>query len=163
MTTRNTYQQRAEARFWAKVNRFGPASAAAPALGPCWLWTAATNNNGYGLFTMRENGRRRLLLAHRWVFELIKEPIPAGMEIDHLCNTRNCVRPDHLVVATHRDNTLRSNSIAAQMARKTHCVRGHEFTPENTYSRNGGRGRRCRKCTQAHARLARSKSRERAA
>lgn len=29
---------------------------------------------------------------------------------------------------------------------KTHCKRGHEFTPENSYSIPSGRGRQCRKC-----------------
>lgn len=28
----------------------------------------------------------------------------------------------------------------------THCVHGHEFTPENTYTRPDGRGRACRAC-----------------
>jgi hypothetical protein len=30
-------------------------------------------------------------------------------------------------------------------ALKTHCIRGHEFTPDNIYQ-YAGRGRRCRKC-----------------
>lgn len=37
---------------------------------------------------------------------------------------------------------------------KTHCIRGHEFTPENTYIRNYGRNyRRCRKCATITAAL----------
>lgn len=161
MSTDTTYQERAEQRFWVKVNRFGPTPASAPELGPCWLWTAAKNNNGYGQFSLVENGRRRLLLPHRWVYELVNEPIPIGMEIDHLCNTRACVRPSHLKVSTHRDNTLRGNSVPAQMARKTHCVRGHEFTPENIYWRKTGK--RCRLCTRMHARQAQARLKERAA
>lgn len=31
----------------------------------------------------------------------------------------------------------------------THCVKGHEYTPENTLPRDGG-GRVCRKCKNAH-------------
>jgi hypothetical protein len=29
---------------------------------------------------------------------------------------------------------------------KTHCIRGHEFTPENTYVYRGRKGRLCRCC-----------------
>ena len=29
---------------------------------------------------------------------------------------------------------------------KTHCKRGHEFTPENTYLTRIPSGRKCRKC-----------------
>lgn len=29
---------------------------------------------------------------------------------------------------------------------KTHCIHGHEFTPENTYIRPDGRGRQCLRC-----------------
>lgn len=31
----------------------------------------------------------------------------------------------------------------------THCHKGHEFTPENTYYRTDGRGRACRTCNAA--------------
>jgi hypothetical protein len=138
------YQRRAEARFWPKIDRFGPTPDHAPELGPCWLWTAAKNNNGYGTFTLFLEGQRRKVLPHRWLYELVKGPIPPGLEVDHLCNTRACLRPSHLRPATHRENTLRGNSVSAQMARKTHCKHGHEFTPENTVQEAAGR--RCRAC-----------------
>ena len=32
------------------------------------------------------------------------------------------------------------------MPRQTHCRKGHEMTPENTYTRTDGK-RRCRTCT----------------
>jgi hypothetical protein len=34
---------------------------------------------------------------------------------------------------------------AQQLAAKTHCVRGHEYTPENIYRKDDGY-RRCRAC-----------------
>lgn len=37
-------------------------------------------------------------------------------------------------------------------AAQTHCVNGHEFTPENTITRSRGRGRECRECRRAHDR-----------
>lgn len=40
---------------------------------------------------------------------------------------------------------------AAENAAKTHCVNGHEFTPENTIVRKNG-GRKCRICQRVAAR-----------
>jgi hypothetical protein len=66
------------------------------------------------------------------------------MQLDHLCRVRGCVNPDHLEVVTGATNTLRGISSPAINARKTHCRRGHEFTPENTYIDRGSR--RCKAC-----------------
>jgi hypothetical protein len=35
---------------------------------------------------------------------------------------------------------------------KTHCLRGHEFTPDNTYISKAGK-RSCRTCGREHARI----------
>jgi hypothetical protein len=40
---------------------------------------------------------------------------------------------------------------ARNLAAKTHCVRGHEYTPENTYRKEDGY-RRCRECRRIDAR-----------
>lgn len=122
-------------------------------LGPCWMWTASVNEKGYGKF--REylgRGKARSWLAHRFVYVLSIGPIPEGFQLDHLCHTvdescpggpscphRRCVNPIHLEVVTPGENTRRGVP-----ARKTHCIHGHEFTPENTYVRRGQR--RCQTC-----------------
>lgn len=33
---------------------------------------------------------------------------------------------------------------------KTHCIRGHEFTPENCYKKPGTNGRECKACIKVH-------------
>ncbi len=50
-----------------------------------------------------------------------------------------------------RVNVLRGRGPTALNAAKTHCKRGHEFTPENTYYRRDSANglRQCRTCIRA--------------
>lgn len=127
-------------RLWAKVD----------AAGPCWLWTGSTDGGGYGLIRTTQSGPTKgvYLKAHRAVYELLVGPIPKRKQLDHLCRVRNCVNPDHLEPVTARVNTLRGESFAARNAKKTHCGRGHEFSPENTYI-TPKLERQCRTCLRA--------------
>lgn len=132
--------------FWEKVDKTEG----------CWNWTACLSDRGYGLFRRTEYGTR----AHRIAWSLLRGPIPEGAVIDHLCRNRRCVNPDHLEPVGVRVNTLRSPlAITAINAAKTHCIRGHEFTSENTYlpPRGAGRYRDCRKCKELHALNARTR------
>lgn len=78
-------------RFWAKVN----------ITEGCWEWTGATTKGGYG-HTRDENQRQ--IDAHRLAWILTYGPIPDGLLICHHCDNRKCVRPDHLFLATQKDN-----------------------------------------------------------
>lgn len=110
---------------------------------PCWEWTAALTN-GYGV--VQHEGRIRR--AHRVVYGVLRGAVPAELELDHLCRNRACVNPDHCEPVTGVVNNARSNSASAVHAKQTRCLRGHEFTPENTYQRQRGhkRERFCREC-----------------
>lgn len=110
----------------------------------CWLWSAKKEKAGYGRFAIRE----REFAAHRVSYQLFVGDIPNGLTIDHQCNNPSCVRPSHLKPMTMRDNLLRGNTFQAENAKKTHCMRGHLFSKENTYiSPNGNRS--CKKCRKA--------------
>jgi len=111
----------------------------------CWIWTGPTDTKGYGQAPAGKRGLHKR--AHRFVWEQERGPIPKGLELDHLCRVKLCVNPDHLEPVTHRENMRRSHSWAGENARKTHCKRGHEFTPENIYWNSGGT-RTCRRCTR---------------
>lgn len=108
----------------------------------CWIWTGGCDSSGYG--AIKVDGRK--VGTHRASYELHVGPIPEGLQIDHLCRVTRCLNPDHLEAVTPRVNTLRSEGIAAREAAQTHCKRGHEFTPENTYTGGTPAGRRCRTC-----------------
>jgi hypothetical protein len=125
-----------EEKFWAKINKEG--------LGGCWLWMGATTGkSGYGRIYVQ----RRMVLAHRFAYELTTGPIPAGMDLDHLCRTRLCVNPAHLEPVTHHENVLRGEG-GAHHAAKTHCPKGHPYSPENTLVWRGIRN--CKACRAQH-------------
>ena len=108
-----------------------------PSPGSCINWSGPRSSEGYGKYGSR--------YAHRVAWSKVHGPIPTGMQIDHLCRNRLCVNIDHLEAVSHAENILRGSGFSARNARKTHCVRGHEFTPENTMVRPSG-ARTCRAC-----------------
>lgn len=128
-----------ESRFWSKVDKTGPVPPERPDLGRCWLWTASTIKSGYGV--VRADGRSRR--AHVVAYELLVGPVPAGMELDHLCGVKPCVRPSHLEPVTHGENVRRGLS-GSNMAAKTHCPKDHPYDEANTYRYKGRRY--CRRC-----------------
>ena len=120
----------------------------------CWLWTASVRPSGYGqIWTRTVEGRRRLLSAHRAVWEAARGPVPDGLDLDHLCRVRTCVNPDHLEPVTRKTNILRGLAPAAANARKTVCDKGHQLQLLPT----GRRG--CPKCKRAYLAERRSNDR----
>lgn len=144
-----------EERFWSKVNKNGTIPDWNPSLGPCWIWVAGRfQGTGYGkFFVSHERGQTRL--AHRISYAWENGSIAEGLVIDHLCHVRECVRPSHLEATTDRINILRGEGPSARQALQTHCLNGHEFTPENIIWKSRGR-RSCRTCNniQQNARYA---------
>lgn len=115
----------------------------------CWLWTAGSNGNGYGVFHVGVvEGSKVRSYAHRWSYEQHVGPIPDGLDIDHLCRVRECVNPDHLEPVTRRTNLRRSPLVGRSSHPKDECLRGHELAGENLYVSPQG-VRRCRTCDRA--------------
>lgn len=122
-----------------------------PQLIGCWKWSAAKNSKGYGYFGT--STKRGTMMAYRFAYEINKGKIPEGMEIDHLCRNTSCVNPNHLEAVTSRENIMRGNGFASINAKKTNCVRGHEFSPKNTIKRERTGARRCRECANMYMRI----------
>lgn len=103
-------------RFWKKIEKSDN----------CWNWTASLDKDGYGKFT----NNKKSVKAHRFSYELLKEYIPKGFQLDHLCHNRKCVNPDHLEIVTLRENIKRglTGKINHWRKNKTHCPQGHEYT-----------------------------------
>jgi len=136
----------AKERYWEKVNKNGPVPERRPDLGPCWLWTAGLNGNGYGQFHDAKPPTESTL-AHRRSYTRLVGPVPEGLELDHLCRVRHCVNPSHLEPVTGRTNKLRGNGYGARAARKTHCPQGHRLAGANLREYGLKRGfRLCRLC-----------------
>jgi hypothetical protein len=80
------------------------------------------------------------------------QQIPEGYHVDHVaargCTNRHCFNPAHLEAVPPRENVLRGRGPSAANRRKTHCKWGHELSPENVYSYEGGRRRHCKSCHQ---------------
>lgn len=89
-------------RFWKHVEKTPM----------CWLWSGC-DDEGYGRF--KANGTT--MLAHVFAYIEAHGDVPSGMELDHLCRVRRCVRPDHLEPVTHRVNVLRGNMRSVVAAR----------------------------------------------
>jgi hypothetical protein len=116
--------------FWNKVDKTDT----------CWIWTGCTSPDGYGRFGgWATHGTS---LPHRASWSEVNGSIPDGLEIDHLCQVRNCVRPDHLEPVTHEENVRR----AAE--RKTHCPNGHPYDVNRVSDYSGGT--RCLTCRRAN-------------
>jgi hypothetical protein len=126
-------------RFWEKVERV-------PWSG-CWIWIGGCNGVGYGLL-WEGSFSKKLKLAHRVSFEMHIGPIPAGLDLDHLCRVRCCVNPDHLEPVTRAVNINRGVVAQVHRARAeliTHCPKGHPYDEANCYHHPNGT-RNCRAC-----------------
>lgn len=113
----------------------------------CWQWLRSLADNGYGHYAF-DNIREK---AHRFAFKVFVGEIPDYLQLDHLCRNRGCVNPEHLEAVSSKENVRRSPiQVTTINARKTHCIRGHEFTAENTRLERNGTKRTCKTCKRLH-------------
>ena len=130
------------ARFWKKVQKEENG---------CWVWIGAKFTQGYGAFHLQGKLRR----AHRVSYVWANGEIGIGYAgLDHICNNRACVNPDHLRPALTIENVLRGDSPVAQNARREVCQNGHplDYTDPRGW-------RACRTCRHEAVRRYRERMR----
>jgi hypothetical protein len=113
----------------------------------CQLWMGAVSS-GYG--QMSGPGGKKLA-PHRVMWEAANgRPVPAGMTVDHRCETPLCVNPRHLRLKSRPENTRTARANVAKR-NKTACDWGHPFDEFNTrWKANGTRA--CETCRRRYRR-----------
>lgn len=114
----------------------------------CWEWMG-NKWLGYGRLFFK----RKAIRAHRFSFKYIGgRNLSPPLILDHTCNNRICVNPNHLVQTTITNNVMRGIGPTALNARQTHCKNGHPLFGDNLYLKPPGY-RVCRICRRITSRL----------
>jgi hypothetical protein len=87
----------------------------------CWLWSGSVNSYGYP--TDWSEGKPRN--GKRVAWALVHGPVPAGLECDHLCRERLCVRPAHMELVSRVENQRRK--FWRGRVSRSRCPQGHDL------------------------------------
>lgn len=156
---RTSFERRVFPRLILRPPPTGHDPLGRPLVGPCLIWTGKTSR-GYGSVWDPDRGATGGdVRVHRLLYEMFVGPI--RYQLDHLCRVKNCASPAHVEDVTGSENLLRRPPRTTPPKRRTkspRCIRGHEYSDQNTRlerQRNGDFARKCRTCDRDRAREAR--------
>lgn len=115
-----------------------------PGLNGCIEFNGWRNEDGYGETSFQAETWR----AHKLMYVLTYGPVPDDRVVMHSCDNPPCINPAHLKLGTRSENNRDCQAKGRHgydPRIKTHCNRGHEYTPENTSICPRG-WRRCKEC-----------------
>lgn len=115
-----------EEKFWRRVEKGSGDD--------CWIWTGGMNADGYGTLYV---GKGVYRLAHRWGYAKYVGKIPHLACVLHRCDTRLCVRTEHLFLGDRQVN----GSDMALKGRGHKSVRGLPYGAHPLYPGRSGYSR----------------------
>lgn len=120
-----------------------------PELGPCWEYTGARDQKGYGQFWGEPagGGAPQTLKCHREAARVAGIVAP---QIRHRCDNPPCFNPAHLEGGDNSANQIDSVQRGRHKnAAKTHCPKGHPYADHIQTHASGKHRRRCYTCETA--------------
>lgn len=108
------------------------------------------SNGLYMKVDLSRDGGFRSRPVHRLVGEAFYGPLPEGLQTRHLNGNSFDNRLENLRYGTHlenmRDSVEHGTHVSLRFKARSHCSKGHEYTPENTWRAPTG-SRICRRCS----------------
>jgi len=124
------------------------------------LLVGRPQHHGHLVVALYSEGSRRDFSVHHLVLTAFVGPRPNGMEACHWNDDSSDNRLANLRWDTRSANTRDSvRNGTHHMAVRTHCPKGHAYTPENTYVKPGG-SRCCNECRRQYREDHRDERRE---
>lgn len=117
----------------------------------CWLWLHSLDGTGH---PKAKYGGKTVGVT-RLAYQAWHGALAPQVHVYTTCVNKLCVNPSHL---TLERPTLINGRLASSRPRtqpRTHCVNGHEYTPENLITKGKDHCRQCNKdrCRRYRARM----------
>lgn len=141
------YEVSDQGRVWShKTSRF---------LRPATIRRDASASTTYLSVCLYSSTGSRPWTVHRLVMLAFVGPCPDGLQTRHLNGDSMNNALDNLAYGTASENNIDTVRTGHhRKSQQTHCLRGHEYTPENTDAEVRGKGisRTCKECRRMRER-----------